>query len=107
MKNELYLAVAGAVLLFAFGSVGHAAKGGDAGGASADHRSASGQENTNAQSLPGSERGLERATERMSDQGLQHQQAPEKAKNEDADVGKKAKKAKKDKAKAEKEETKS
>jgi len=50
------------------------APGGRAGGMSADHMSRTGQDNTNAQHQEGASRGLDRAEERMSEEGLEHSQ---------------------------------
>lgn len=58
------------------GGGGHGAgMSGSAGGRSQSHMSEQGQLNTNAQFLPDSTRGLDRAQERMSDQGLENQKA--------------------------------
>ena len=48
---------------------------GEAGGMSSGHMSEAGKANTNAQFLPDSQRGLDRAETRMSEQGLEHEQA--------------------------------
>jgi len=52
--------------------------GGHGGGKGGAHMSAPGATNTNAQNLPGSSRGQDRAQERMSDQGLAHQKSGKK-----------------------------
>ncbi len=81
MNGKSYVVVGGAALVLAFGSTVLAAgDGGHAGGASSSHMSQNGQSNTNAQFLPDSTRGLDRATERMSDQGLAHEKATDHAK---------------------------
>ncbi len=48
---------------------------GEAGGMSSEHVSEAGKANTNAQLLPDSQRGLDPAETRMSEQGLEHEQA--------------------------------
>ncbi|MBI3777345.1 MAG: hypothetical protein HY274_00235 [Gammaproteobacteria bacterium] len=47
----------------------------NAGGMSSGHMSEAGKANTNAQFLPDSQRGLDRAEERMNEHGLDHEQA--------------------------------
>lgn len=49
------------------------------GGMSGNHMSSQGQANNNAQSNPDSTRGLDRAQQRMSEQGAAHQKATTKA----------------------------
>lgn len=67
------------------GSAGGGSAGGhasSAGGMSSGHMSDAGQSNTNAQSLPDSKRGLDRAEERMSAQGLEHEKATKQQKQQ-------------------------
>jgi len=65
------------------------AGGGHTGGMSSAHRSEAGQANSNAQSLPTATRGLERAEERMSPQGLAHEKATDHQKQGKAKQNKK------------------
>ena len=83
------------VMLFGLAQVAMAAGGEHAGGMSGDHMSASGQTNNNAQSNPDATRGLDRAQERISEQGAAHEQATahEKQHGKTKVATKKAKKA--------------
>ncbi|HLQ26591.1 MAG TPA: hypothetical protein VK138_12030 [Acidiferrobacterales bacterium] len=63
--------------------------GGHAGGASSEHRSEAGQANNNAQSSPTAKRGLNRAEERMSPEGLAHEKATDHQKQGKAKQNKK------------------
>jgi hypothetical protein len=65
------------------GAVGGAHGGGTPGGMSGNHMSPSGQTNNNAQFNPDATRGLDRAQERMSDQGAAHQKATAQEKKQD------------------------
>ncbi|MBI5782858.1 MAG: hypothetical protein HZA69_03860 [Gammaproteobacteria bacterium] len=62
--------------------------GGEAGGMSSGHISEAGQSNTNAQFLPDSQRGLDRAETRMNEQGLEHEQATKPHKQQGKSKGK-------------------
>lgn len=57
--------------------------GGMGGGMSGEHMSTSGQTNNNAQSDPDATRGLDRAQERVSEQGAAHEQGTAHAKQHD------------------------
>lgn len=73
------------VMLFGLAQVAMAAGGehaGGMGGMSGEHMSAGGQANNNAQSNPDATRGLERAQERMSEQGTAHEQATAQEKHQ-------------------------
>lgn len=83
----IVLAVGGA--LFLAGQVmakggGGGGMSGNAGGKSGSHFSDKGAANTNAQHLPDSTRGLDRARQRMSDEGAAHRQANNKNKKASA-----------------------
>lgn len=67
--------------------------GGPAGGMSSGHISETGQSNTDAQFLPDSKRGLDRAEERMNEQGLVHEKATDQTKRQGKTKAKKAKPA--------------
>lgn len=77
MKTNATILTSCVILALAAAQPASAAPGG---GRSKDHTSEKGQTNTNAQFLADSNRGLERAQERMSDQGLAHKEAADKTK---------------------------
>jgi hypothetical protein len=58
-----------------------------AGGKSGEHRSEKAVENANPQHTPDASRGLERAEERMSEQGLEHERATTQGRGGDQDPG--------------------
>ena len=58
------------------------------GGMSSGHMSEAGTANTNAQFLPDSKRGLDRAETRMNEQGLEHEQATKPHKQQGKSQGK-------------------
>ena len=62
--------------------------GAGAGGMSSGHMGEAGKANTNAQFLPDSKRGLDRAETRMNEQGLEHEQATKPRKQQDKSTGK-------------------
>jgi hypothetical protein len=66
----------------AAGGPGGAGGGPRAGGVSGSHMSQAGRDNTNAQHLPGSTKGQERARQRMSEQGKAHSKATEQEKQQ-------------------------
>lgn len=66
----------------AAGGPGGGAGGSRAGGMSGDHMSAGGRDNSNARHRSDSIQGLERAQERMSEQGKAHQKATEQEKKQ-------------------------
>jgi len=59
-----------------------------AGGMSSGHMGEAGKANTNAQFLPDSKRGLDRAETRMNEQGLEHEQATKPRKQQDKSTDK-------------------
>lgn len=79
MKNALRILM---VVFTALAAATVTAKGGGPGG----HMGDSGQANTNSQHLPGADRGLDRAQDRMSDQGLAHKKAAPKSKSKSKKV---------------------
>ena len=62
--------------------------GAGAGGMSSGHMGEAGKANTNAQFLPDSKRGLDRAETRMNEQGLEHEQATKPRKQQDKSTDK-------------------
>jgi hypothetical protein len=62
--------------------------GAGAGGLSSGHMGEAGKANTNAQFLPDSKRGLDRAETRMNEQGLEHEQATKPRKQQGKSTGK-------------------
>lgn len=74
----------------------HATPGNRTGGMSSERMDPGGMDNSNTQNQEGATRGMDRAQERMSDQGREHGKAAKKDKGK-----KKAKKDKKDKSKNE------
>jgi hypothetical protein len=75
----------------------HAAPGDRTGGMSSERMGPGGMDNSNAQNQEGATRGMDRAQERMSDQGREHGKAAKKDK--DKKKAKKDKKEKKEKSK--------
>ena len=84
------LGVVHVVLARGGGPAGHSSH---ADGMSSGHMSEAGQVNTNAQFLPDSKRGLDRAEERMNKQGLAHEKATDQTKQQGKTKAKKAKPA--------------
>ncbi len=94
MKHVLrILALLGAAFLATnvYAKNGGGPGGGPHNGAPGDHMSDNGLSNTNKQSLPDSNRGLDRAHERMSDKGMAHEKTTKKDAQDKANK-KKAKK---------------
>lgn len=69
---------------------------GHSGGMSSGHMSEAGKTNTNAQYLPDSTRGLDRAGERMNDAGIEHEQATSQGRAQGKTKAKAAKKRPRD-----------
>jgi hypothetical protein len=76
MNKHWKIAVAGVALLALAGGVTAAPKAGHAAGGASSHSSTP-PASSNKQSLPDSDRGLDRANERESQEGLDHSQAEE------------------------------
>ncbi len=84
MHKKWLTVVTAMALIFGATQMSVADKGGApgarAGGMSSDHMSPTGQADSNAQNREGATRGMDRAQERMSDQGQEHGKGGQKAK---------------------------